>query len=540
MPVKRLDSRDMLEYNPSYGVLICRECQYAIQKSALRSHLLRHKIYRGERERLLSSIAKLDLFEPHRVPLPTPDTPPIDTLPIISGYRCTAAGCRNLCASSKRMKRHWTEIHGLSEPPPYSSSFARPVKLQTFFRGTKLRYFEVASSPAAGTVRAVPLATTTDDNGNGERYGEQGHDVDTAMPLSPSPLPIPGAPPGSSPVDVDLETLSYFHHFTTTTSLTLPDAKHPQPTTHYWQTDVVLLALQRRWLMYGLLAISACHIAALADNTTIKQIHRGRSAQFFSEFSAGWEKTTKPDLGVVAAGVEEGVKKAGGQMRCILRCAHRALAESILDEDIIPESAAPSQLQSIMMTVRGFVVPDFALRPDGVRGDDHDLQEEKFAQARRILEMRSASDAEGFAAVSSSDNNTPSALFSRLRALPSCMAEVFGKPESAQDFFATMSAIATLVECCDISFWSGEVGAAWRGMVTWLAKVPDRFNRMVSRHSPPALVVLAHWAASLVKQAEHCGCWFLKGSSKTILLQVADRLPADDHAVQSLVGSLMA
>ncbi|KAK9491447.1 hypothetical protein V1508DRAFT_421970 [Lipomyces doorenjongii] len=47
-------------------------------------NLLRHKIYRDERQRLLSSIAGLHIFEPHLVPLPTPAPPPIDALPIIS------------------------------------------------------------------------------------------------------------------------------------------------------------------------------------------------------------------------------------------------------------------------------------------------------------------------------------------------------------------------------------------------------------------------------------------------------------------------
>ncbi|KAK9242873.1 hypothetical protein V1506DRAFT_546202 [Lipomyces tetrasporus] len=549
MPAIRLGSRDLLEYNARYGVLICRECQYAIQKSALPSHLLRHKIYRGERQRLLSSIAQLDLFEPHHVPLPTPASPPIDALPIISGYRCTAVGCGNLCASSKRMRRHLSEIHGLSDPPN-SSSFARPVKLQTFFRGTKLRYFEVTFSPAAGSAGAAPLATTTDDDDeryDGEGHDGQVHDAETATPLPPPPprrrrrrVPTPpGTTRGFSPADLDLETLTYFHHFTTSTSLTLPGAERPRPATHYWQTDVVLQALRRRWLMCGLLAVSACHLAALADDTTIERVHRERSAQLFSEFSAGWEEITKRDLAVVAAGVEEEAKKAGGQIRCMLRCAHWALAESTLDQGIIPEPAAPSQLQSIMTTLRGFVVPDFALHPGGIRSDDDDRQEETFTQARRILRIRSSSDAGSFGAFSSCDN-TPTALFNRLRALPSRMAETFGKPESARDVLATLSAIAALVQCCDTSFASDEVGAAWRGMATWLTKVPDHFNNMVSRHSPAALVVLAHWAASLVKRAEHCGCWFLRGSAKTILLQIAEQLPADDRAVQSLVGGLMA
>ena len=554
MPPIRLGPHDLLEYNARYGVLICRECQYAIQRSALQSHLLRHKIYRDERQRLLSAIAQLDLFEPHHVPLPTPASPPIDPLPIISGYRCTAVGCGSLCASSKRMRRHQSEIHGLSGPY-HSSSFARPVKLQTFFRGTKLRYFEVTPSPAAGTARAAPLATTNDDDDDDddddedERYDEeeldeQVHDADVATPLPPPPPPPrvptpPEAPLKSSTVDLNLETLTYFHHFTTTTSFTLPSAEQPRPATHYWQTDAVLQALRRRWLMCGLLAISACHLAVLADDITIERVHRERSAQFLSEFSAGWEETTKRDLGVEAAGVEEEGKKAGGQIRCILRCAHWALAEYTLDQGIIPEPATSSQLQSIMTTVRSFVVSDFALPPGGVRSDDDDGQEETFAQVGRILKARSSSNAGSFGAFSSCDN-TLSELLNRLGALPSRMAETLGKPENIQDVLATLSAIAALVECCAISFASDEAGAAWQGMATWLTKVPDHFNHMVSRHSPAALVVLAYWAASLVKRAEYCGCWFLRGSAKMILLHIAEQLPADNRGVQSLVGSLTA
>ena len=325
MPSIRLDPHDLLEYNARYCVLICRECQYAIQKSALESHLLRHRIYRGERQRLLSSIAKLDLLEPDHVLLPSPTSPPIDALPIISGHRCTEAGCESLYASSKRMRRHQSEVHGLNEAPSNSPSCGRPVKLQTFFRGTKLRYFEVSSSQAAGPAERTPLITTGDID---ERYDEQGHDVDTESPLQRAPPSrVPSPPPSSSLVNFDLETLTYFHYFTTTTSLTLPSPEQSQSATHYWQTDVVLLALRRRWLMCGLLAISACHLAVLADDTTIEEVHRERSAQFFSSFSSEWEEATMRDLGVMVAGVEEEEKKVGAQMRCLL---DRALAHPTL------------------------------------------------------------------------------------------------------------------------------------------------------------------------------------------------------------------
>lgn len=147
--MSRLDSRDLLRYEPKYKVLICRECQYAIQKSAVQSHLLRHKIYRGERQSLLSLVTEFDLSKPEDVPLPDPTSSPVDILPVISGYRCTRPGCGHLCASSKRMRHHWSEIHAL-KTPAVDCVLGQPVKLQTFFRGTKVRYFEVASSGLVG------------------------------------------------------------------------------------------------------------------------------------------------------------------------------------------------------------------------------------------------------------------------------------------------------------------------------------------------------------------------------------------------------
>jgi hypothetical protein len=532
MPPVRLGSRELLEYDARYGVLICRECQYAIQKSALQSHLLRHKIYRRERQHLLSCIARFDLFEPQHVPLPAPTSPPIDSLPIISGYRCTAAECGNLCASVKRMRRHWSEIHGLSEPPPNSSSIARPVKLQTFFRGTKLKYFEVASSLQADTAGA----TFDDENErhDNEERDKQRDGVDAATPQLPPPPqvpPRPVPPPFSSLADFNLEALTYFHHFTTNTSLTLPAAKYPQSGPHYWQVEVVFHALRRRSLMCGLLAISACHLAFLANETAIKQVHCERSVELSSQFSADWEATTTCDSDALAAGVKEEGKVAR-QVQGILRCAHWALAGSTPNHGIVLAPVFSSQLQAIVATIQGFIVPDSVLHPGIASSDDDDRQEETFAQAKRILGLGSSSD-------TGSLGNIPSGLLDSLGALPSCMAETFGRPDSAQDVFATLSAIAAIAECCEISFASNEVGVVSHGMVAWLLKVSDHFNYMASHHSPAALVVLAHWAAWLVQRAERCGCWFLRGSAKNILEQITEQLPAEDLAAQSLVRNLI-
>jgi hypothetical protein len=111
MPPIRSQTGNILVYNAQHRVLICRDCQYAVQKSALASHLLRHKIYRTDRQQLLSSVSSLDVLEPEDVLLPGPTSSPVDELPVIDELRCTVAGCEYLYASEKRMKKHRSESH---------------------------------------------------------------------------------------------------------------------------------------------------------------------------------------------------------------------------------------------------------------------------------------------------------------------------------------------------------------------------------------------------------------------------------------------
>lgn len=537
MPTIGLVAGDLLEYNSNYSLLICRQCQYAIQKNALESHLLRHKIYRSDRQRLLTSIAQLHLLEPQHVTLPAPGSPPVDALPVLSGYRCTAAACQHLTVSSKRMKRHWSDIHRLGGSVPLLSSFARPVKLQTFFRGTRVRYFEVASPN-------VSLVNTNDDGNDDGDDGEEDDDDEgceekepdaiTATPPSPPHVPAsPGISHDPSPTDFSLETLTYFHHFTRVTSLTLPGAvKDSQSGKHHWQTHVVSRALRRHWLMCGLLAISTYHLAALTDDIIVKQIHLERGKQFTSEFSTGLQQTTGRDSGQEAATIEEEAKKIGEQINCLLRCAQWALVEPAFNEDQV----APHQLLSVMAAIRGCIVPDSGLGHSGIWGDGHGRQEELSVQG--FLHRMNGSH--GVKPQTSSTNDiTPSVLLDLLRALPFRMAEVFGRPEGAKDIFATLSAITTVAECCDISFACNGTGVAWQGVATWLAQVPDHFNQMVGRDDPAALVVLAHWAAILVKRAEHVGCWLLTGSAKMMVLQITRQLSVHGHTILNLVECLM-
>jgi Orsellinic acid/F9775 biosynthesis cluster protein D len=467
---------DLLKYDAAYCVLICRECKYAIQKNALDSHLLRHKIYRGDRQRLLSSISRLRILDSDDVQLPPAGSLPVDGLPVISGYRCRATGCGSLYGSIKRMRKHWTETHDISIP----GSFACPVNLQTFFRGTKLKYFEVAKP------------SPTEDI-------EQQH---TPLNINPARSSAQTSAPRYSHNrnNLDLETLRYFHHFITTTSLTLPAYGLPA----YWQTDVVARALQLRWLMSGLLAISASHLSTISDDETEKRAHLKRSTQFHQDFLTGWEEVKR------ASGVDEAEEaKLGGQIFCIQRCCRWTF-----DLELI-------SLESFSTTIRGCVDPSFPLR--SITSDDNDTE--------NLGRINTASRGSN----SIIPSNGASAILESIRSLPHRMVEKLGKPDNVQDVLVTLSAIDELAECYSLSFEADDIRTAWTGMESWLSDSSDHFNELILRRTPAALVVFAHWLFLVERTAHYC--WFLRGAAAKLLHRIEEDLP-EDGAVRSLLDDL--
>lgn len=131
---------ELLHYLPVHKVLVCKLCQYAIQPAAIPRHLKDlHHIYRSNRRPFIEYASQYTLSEPSDVILPKPYEIPVPFLPVENGVACDAEGCGHLCVTVKRMKSHWTTIHHSLESRSW-----RNVKLQTFFRGNQLQYFEVS------------------------------------------------------------------------------------------------------------------------------------------------------------------------------------------------------------------------------------------------------------------------------------------------------------------------------------------------------------------------------------------------------------
>ncbi|KAJ5722300.1 hypothetical protein N7488_000335 [Penicillium malachiteum] len=495
----RLGPNDLLEYNARYKVLICRDCQYAIQKNALRSHLLRHKIYREERQRLLSTINDLDIVEPDDLALPTINAVPIDALPVVSGYCCSLTGCGNLCVSSKRMKRHWSEVHGADNDRSNDFfSLARPVKLQTFFRGTKIQHFEVSTT----SCNPEPKLSNNDSD-----HGKEDSRLN-AVQSTPTSVTFP---------DVDLELLTYFYHFTTSTCVSLPGTEGSSSASQYWEEEVIPLALQRKWMMCGILAISVYHSAILQDETTQgkSQIHREQATKLASDFFVGFSKITNDDTNTTIDAFGK-VSNAGIKIKIILNCIQFTLNELPMSHGSTNSTANLSELLSLLGDIRNVVSPES--EPSSYM--EQGIDEEEKSESRRASDKKSSLE---------TDSRTVM-LLRHIDELPYRMAAIFGKPQDEQDAPAIIHAIGTLSKCYIRSLESDDLSSVWQSMVAWLIETTDHFNRMVSDQNTAALVVLAYWSASLVKRAGNCGFWFINGLSGKLLFSIQENISSDDAA----------
>ncbi|KAG4440421.1 hypothetical protein IFR05_004114 [Cadophora sp. M221] len=214
----------LLTYLPTHQVLICKDCRYAIQPSAISRHLKElHGICRSDREEFMAYTRSLNLANPKDVPLPKSDAPPVPFLPTHRGFACGLSGCLHLCVTIKRMKRHWAHAHN---GVMINGGRWRPVVLQTFFRGNQLRYFAVREL------------------------------------TSPAPTPTLAARSASSGSlsSWTLEDLDLLRHFRTSTCLDLSQSPESR---RLWQTTIPEMACSHPFLKYGILALSALHLSYL-------------------------------------------------------------------------------------------------------------------------------------------------------------------------------------------------------------------------------------------------------------------------------------
>ncbi|GAM91695.1 hypothetical protein ANO11243_097480 [Dothideomycetidae sp. 11243] len=281
---------DLLHYLEEYKVLICTSCQYALQPDAISRHLKDiHHILRSSRRSYMDYASGFALADAETVMHSGQALTsfPVPLLPVHDGLKCTHADCGHLCVTEKRMRSHWVTQHGRAGQ---SESDWNPVQLQTFFRGNSLRYF-TAPPPALAIAQSLqPQAQSAADVALSQSQTQ-------TQPQSPT-LSLPLLSGSLSPTEQDDFLLQ---HYINSTSVTLASG-HDIPAgaayeSYYhplgagitiWQTIIPQFAERHEFLMHGILACAALHLAHLNPQDRQTHLltsakHQGRAIPLFRE-----------------------------------------------------------------------------------------------------------------------------------------------------------------------------------------------------------------------------------------------------------------
>lgn len=433
---------DLLIYNPQYRIIICRECQYAVQPSALDSHLLRHKIYRQARKNLIDAYKDLPLELPCSIRQPLPYSLPIDGLSVISGWRCTFENCAHLCASSKRLRKHWTDVH--PDRQAEIDKLGVRVSMQTFFRGALVSYFEVSTDVDDSQMSRTPDAGVHTQN---TRFQTTGVVNGPALPTTRRPAEDPpsAAETSTSRVVLDMQHLRYFHLFTTQIAPELTDVSIANNDDTTQSRDIVNSALRSPHIMEIALATAAAWMYLSNPNA----VDADRHLAFVLDLDIVIYQRFKDADFEPSDGSLEGLYLA----QC-WKLGHHRIANLITNP---PSNFSPMSLFRAMRDVK---------MPLDIR-------------------HRSAPPAYLFR------EESPRDAIKQLDQLPEDIMNIYDRPSATNNTVAVLHAINSLKRCLLLrNLWPA---------ITWVRRATDDFVKLLEEQSGPAHMVLVKWYDLTVK-----------------------------------------
>ncbi|KIW00694.1 uncharacterized protein PV09_07876 [Verruconis gallopava] len=497
-----LGEQDLLKHFPDYGVLVCKSCQFAIQPSALSSHLLRHQIYRSERRQLIERLKELGLREPEKVTYPGPDAKAIAELPVYRGWFCQSPDCGHACASEKRMAQHWSDLHGSREVA------ARPAWLQTFFRGNKIRYFEVSEpisipSPLpededeiGPTTISDSLADSVSISGSSvSELGSSRSNMESSQNLAYTSL--------LTATQLNMLNLQLMHHWSTVTSYTIDRGTEPP---NFWTQNITIQAINgNSFLMFGCLSAAAFHLASEHRHTPKFYEFRKVGLEYQGHSMAGFRQA-------LSVNAQPEASIAFNRLLCLTRCAEHHLDPDSTDSAFRPDAegkiAPLLAIQECILLLRKTTEMWCAVQPD--LPDDSGLRLPK--EVLIGLESIPLDAVNYFLAPSPTQYpNIPPVLLEQIQSIPSRLSTVLHNTDET-NLAAIRHAYTCLLTCFDRSYISKEIWAKWNGVEAWPKMISTEFLALIESCHPCALVLLAAWAL-LVKRLE-AHKWFLKGETR--------------------------
>ncbi|KAI0434483.1 hypothetical protein F5Y09DRAFT_296376 [Xylaria sp. FL1042] len=462
----------LLTYLPTYGVVICKDCRFAIQPSAFSSHLQNHHILRSERRYILDQLFSLHLPPPDRVGVPASDSPRVPDLPVLSGFKCDIAECDYACTSVKRMCQHWSEIH---EQPNSKAIKYREAKLQTFFRGNKIRYFEVEAPKDAQCWRQ-----------NENQLAVDKPDISLSADSADDAPDKAQAPP------LDYESLLYMHHYTRHSGLYLNRGNESKT---FWIDTIVLEAYKHPVLMYSLLCISAIDKARKTTDAAERRNHLRASSSYCAGAISGYRLA-------VACPTRD---NSTALVACSRLLGQQELAHDLIKfqdmnynftiEDIIEHLVLLRGCTDLMIQLQSTLPPDSPFRlPDQVKSGLKQVEENDNT------------------AMPLGPGRMPAGTWLILSTLESKLKAVGLLPES--EVLMIRHAIHLLAHAVSHVYDAKEedfAWAVWNAVEGWLRApvVADKLLPAMRVAHPAALVVFISWVMLLLRKLEEIYDWMI-------------------------------
>lgn len=475
--------KDPLRLLADYGVVICTKCRFAVQPQAIATHLLRHKIYRSDRAHILKWLSKVSLLEPEEVTPPKPDELPVPNLPVYRGIKCLARGCSHCCTSIKRMNKHWSEQHGEHES---KNVIVRSTSVQTFFRGTKTRYFEVDGSRVA---HAVPL--NLNSNSKASQFL-----VQPTLLLSNTS----GITPMSATAVLDMPSLQYLHSFTV--SPHLKPRRCYQESMSFWSETIPQEALKHDFLMHAILGLSALHFAAIAPDLGICGQHCEAAVLYQSAGIEGFHRAVLCPTTANSNALVSFPRFIGLQQIIRIQVEQRLGIETT-SKDTSGLHHVTETFFMVRGTVHILLSLQHLLPPRSAFILDDDARD-ILGQQDYFLNHKHTS-------------NTPLSFSSRITNLSQALADTLTSNVEQQAF--DQAARVLLTSACH-SWISDELYAAANGIDSWPYLVPENFVRMLEQLHPAALILFSHWCLLLRRFESH---YTYIGNHSELLIQIVKK-----------------
>ncbi|KAI1756433.1 hypothetical protein F4782DRAFT_332558 [Xylaria castorea] len=460
----------LLTHLPNYGVVICKDCRFAIQPTAFSSHLQNHHILRSERRCILDQLFSLRLPPPDRVGVPAPDSPRIAGLPIFSGLKCDAPECSYACTSVKRMCQHWSEVH--DEPNSKAIKF-REARLQTFFKGNKIRYFEVEGP------KGSQCSTQKESRPAIKRPGL----LSPADSADEAPDEIQ-APP------LDYQSLLYMHHYTRHSGLFL---NRGNESITFWVDSIVLEAYKHPFLMYSLLCISAIDKGRKTTDHAERCKHLQASAAYCAGAISGYRAaivcpTRDNSTALVACSRLLGQQEVVRDLIKFQETNHNFTIEDIVEHLVLLRGCT-----DLMIQLQSILPPDSPFRlPNQVRSGLRQIEENNDT------------------AMPSNPGCIPASTWLILNTLEARLKAVGLLPEDEVPM--VRRAIHLLARAASHAYDAKEDEldwAGWNAIEGWLRSpvVSDELLPAMRKVCPAALVVFASWVMLLLRRIEKVYDW---------------------------------